>query len=91
MIIMQVSLYPLGEKDIEGRLNIFWASLRSENIDFKVTPLSTIIWAEDEGDLFDLVFKAYKKVREKGNTVMITTVTTGTDKEINRLLNYHLE
>ncbi len=91
MIIIQVSLYPLGEKDIESRLNIFWDFLRNKNIDFKVTPLSTIIWAEDEGNLFDLVFKAYKKAREKGNTVMITTVATGTNKEINRLLNYHLE
>jgi len=46
MIAIQVSLYPIGEKDIDKKLNIFWETLRDENIKFKITPLSTIIWSE---------------------------------------------
>ncbi|MBM3708464.1 MAG: hypothetical protein FJW69_09070 [Actinobacteria bacterium] len=46
MIAIQVSLYPIGEKDIDEKLNIFWETLRAENINFKITPLSTIIWSE---------------------------------------------
>jgi uncharacterized protein YqgV (UPF0045/DUF77 family) len=42
MIAIQVSLYPIGEKDIESKLKVFWDILKNENIDFKITPLSTI-------------------------------------------------
>ncbi|MHB1252845.1 MAG: YkoF family thiamine/hydroxymethylpyrimidine-binding protein [Candidatus Humimicrobiaceae bacterium] len=88
MITMQVSLYPLGEKDIESKLNVFWDILRNENINFKVTALSTITWSDDEDKLYNVVFKAYRKVRETSNAVMVTTITTGTDQEIKQLLNF---
>jgi len=85
---MQISLYPLGEKNIASKLNIFWGFLRNKKVDFKVTALSTIAWAGDEDKLYDTVYKAYKKVRKTGNTVMITTTTTGNEQEIKQLLNY---
>ena len=88
MIAIQVSLYPLGEKDIDGKLNVFWEILKSESIDFKITPLSTITWSENEDKLYSTIFKAYKKVRETSRAVMVTTVTTGTDNEIKELLNF---
>ena len=88
MIVIQVSLYPLGEKDIESKLNVFWDTLKSENIDFKITPLSTTAWSDDEDKLYSVVFKAYNKVRETSQAGMVTTITTGTDKEIKQLLNF---
>lgn len=88
MIAIQVSLYPLGEKDINSRLNVFWEILRKENIDFKITPLSTITWSDNEEKLYSVIFKAYKKVRKTSRAVMVTTITTGTDQEIKQLLNF---
>jgi len=88
MIAIQISLYPIGEKDIDSKLKVFWDILKNENIDFKITPLSTITWSDDEDKLYSIIFKAYKKVRATSRAVMITTITTGNDKEIKKLLNF---
>jgi uncharacterized protein YqgV (UPF0045/DUF77 family) len=88
MITMQISIYPLGEQDLAGKLNIFWDFLRNEKINFKVTALSTIAWAENDDELYDAVFKAYKEVRKTAKAVMVSTITTGNENEIKQLLNY---
>jgi uncharacterized protein YqgV (UPF0045/DUF77 family) len=88
MIAIQVSLYPIGEKDIESKLKVFWDILKSKNIDFKIMPLSTIAWSDKEDKLYSIIFKAYKKVRKTCRTVMVTTTTTGNDLEIKELLNF---
>jgi len=88
MITMQISIYPLGEQDLASKLNIFWDFLRNEKINFKVTALSTIAWAEDEDKLNDAVFKAYKEVRKTSKAIMFSTTTTGNEHEIKQLLNY---
>ena len=88
MIAIQVSIYPIREEDIESKLNIFWSTLKEENINFKVTPLSTVAWSEDEDRLYSVILKAYKKVKETSQAVMVSTITTGTDKEIKQLLSF---
>ncbi len=88
MIAIQVSLYPIGEKDIKKSLDKFWNILKEENINHKITPLSTITWSEDEDKLYQAIYKAYKKTRENSPAVMITTLTTGTKEQIEELLNY---
>jgi len=88
MIAVQVSIYPVGEKDVKSRLDIFWSALKNENIDFKITPLSTIAWSENEDSLYRTIFKAYKKVRKTCKVVMVTTTAMGSNQEINELLSY---
>ncbi len=88
MIAIQVSLYPIGEKDIDSKLKVFWDILKNENIDFKITPLSTITWSDNEEKLYGIIFKAYKAVRETSRAVMVTTTTIGNDPEIKQLLNF---
>lgn len=88
MIAIQVSLYPIGEKDIEGKLKIFWDILKNENIDFKIMPLSTVAWSDNEDKLYSVIFKAYKKVRETSRAVMVTTTAIGSDQEIKQLLTF---
>lgn len=88
MILIQVSLYPFREKDLESKLEVFWNTLKNENIDFRITPLSTIAWSGKEDKLYSTIFKAYKNVRETSRAVMVTTITTRTDKEIKELLNF---
>lgn len=88
MIAIQVSLYPIGEKDIESKLKVFWDILKNENIDFKITPLSTITWSEDEDKLYNIIFKAYKAVRKTSRAVMVTTTTTGDELAVKELLNF---
>ncbi|MCL4415523.1 MAG: hypothetical protein M1365_02310 [Actinobacteria bacterium] len=88
MIALQVSLYPIGENDLDKPLNAFWQVLKDENIKYKICPLSTIAWDEDEEKLYNGVYKAYKKAREICRAVMVTTLTTGKIDEINVLLEY---
>jgi len=88
MIAIQVSLYPIGEKDIKKSLDDFWSVLKEENINHKVTPLSTITWGDDEEKLYQAIYKAYKKARETSPAVMVTTLTIGDDKQIGELLDY---
>ena len=88
MIAIQVSLYPIGEKDIKKSLDSFWNILKDENINHKITPLSTITWGDDEEKLYQAIYKAYKKARENSPAVMVTTLTTGDKKQIGELLDY---
>jgi hypothetical protein len=88
MIAMQVSLYPLGEDDLKAKLDIFWDVLKKGNINFKITPLSTITWADDEEKLVSTVFNAYKEVRKNCRAVMVSTTTMGNKDDIDELLKY---
>jgi uncharacterized protein YqgV (UPF0045/DUF77 family) len=88
MIALQVSLYPIGEKYTKKSLDAFWNILEEENINFKVTPLSTITWSEDEENLYRTIFKGYMKAREISPVVMVTTFTTGGKAQIDDLLSY---
>jgi len=88
MIALQVSLYPIGQADIDKPLNAFWEVLKEENINYKITPLSTITWGEDEDKLYSTIYKAYKKAREAGHAVMITTLTTGSKEDLDIILRF---
>jgi uncharacterized protein YqgV (UPF0045/DUF77 family) len=86
MIAIQVSLYPLEQKDINKGLEIFWETLKENSINYRITPLSTITWDEDEDRLYNTVFKAYREARKEGPAVMVTTLTTGKPDRIKELL-----
>jgi uncharacterized protein YqgV (UPF0045/DUF77 family) len=73
---------------VKGKLKVFWDILKNENIDFKITPLSTIAWSDNEDKLYSVIFDAYKAVRETSRAVMVTTTTTGNEMEIKQLLNF---
>ncbi|MCJ7665445.1 MAG: Ykof family thiamine-binding protein [Actinobacteria bacterium] len=88
MIAIQVSLYPVGQEDYVKTLNAFWDVLKQNNINYKITPLSTITWDEDEDMLYGTIFEAYRKARQSGPAVMVTTVTTGDKHRIDELLNF---
>ena len=88
MIAIQVSLYPLQQSDIDLALEEFWKVLKEENIEHRITPLSTVIWGEDEEYLYNSVFKAYKKARGKGPAVMVQTLITADQKRVSELLDY---
>jgi len=88
MIAIQVSLYPIGKKDIKKSLDDFWNILKEENINYKVTPLSTITWSDDEDKLYQAIYKAYKKARKISPAVMVMTLTTGDNEQIGKLLDY---
>ena len=88
MIAIQVSLYPVGQVDFIKPLNAFWKVLKEKNINHKITPLSTITWDKDEDRLYDTIFEAYRKAREAGPAVMVTTVTTGDKDHIDELLSF---
>ncbi len=88
MIVVQVSLYPLQQSDIDMVLEEFWKVLKQEKIEYRITPLSTVIWSKDEEHLYNAVFAAYKKARKKGPAVMVQTLITAEKKRVSELLDY---
>ena len=88
MIAVQVSLYPLQQADIDQALEEFWKVLKQENIEHRITPLSTLIWSEDEQHLYNTIFAAYKKARGKGPAVLVQTLITAEKKRVDELLGY---
>jgi uncharacterized protein YqgV (UPF0045/DUF77 family) len=88
MILIQISLYPLAQQDISQPLNEFWDILKKNNINFKICPLSTIVWHEDEDWLNEKIFSAYKSIRKNYKVVMVTTVTTGSREEMANLVAF---
>lgn len=88
MIAIQVSLYPLQQEDISKSLEVFWGMLRDNGIKYRITPLSTITWDNDEERLYGIIFDAYRKAREEGPAVMVSTVTTGDKDRIDELIEY---
>lgn len=88
MIAIQISLYPLEQGDIKKPLDIFWNILKKYNIDYKITPLSTIAWGNDEDKLYNIIFEAYKKARKAGPAVMVSTITIGDAERIKELLEF---
>ena len=88
MIAIQVSLYPLEQEDIKRSLKIFWDVLKENNVDHRITPLSTITWGDDEEGLYDIIFSAYQKARKGGPAVMVSTLVTGDEGRIRELLEY---
>jgi uncharacterized protein YqgV (UPF0045/DUF77 family) len=89
MIAIQVSLYPIEQKDINKGLEIFWRTLKENSINYRITPLSTITWDEDEDRLYNAIFKAYREARKQGPAVMVTTLTTGKAQRIEKLLEFN--
>jgi len=88
MIAIQISLYPLEQDDIKKPLDVFWNILKENNINYRITPLSTITWDDDEDRLYNIIFKAYRKARKAGPAVMVSTVTTGNKDRIDELLGF---
>lgn len=88
MIVIQVSLYPLEQEDINRSLEIFWNTLKDNNIDHKITPLSTVTWSEDEEFLHNTIFKAYKEAKKEGPAVMVTTLVSAKKGRVSELLDY---
>ncbi len=88
MIAIQVSLYPLEQEDINKALEVFWNILKKNNISHRITPLSTVVWGEEEESLYSFIFKAYRAARKEGPAVMVTTVVTGHKGRVSELLDY---
>ncbi len=88
MIAIQISFYPLEQDDIKKSLDIFWGILKENNINYRITPLSTITWDDDEDKLYNIIFKAYREARKAGPAVMVSTITTGDKDRIDELLGF---
>jgi uncharacterized protein YqgV (UPF0045/DUF77 family) len=88
MIAIQVSLYPVGREDFLEPLDVFWKVLKERKIKHKITPLSTITWDDDEDRLYKTIFEAYREARKLSPAVMVTTTTTGDEKQIGELLGF---
>ncbi|NLI55759.1 hypothetical protein GX420_02055, partial [bacterium] len=54
MVGAQISIYPLREKTLTDKLNIFWEELEKRDIKYEINSFATILWAEED-ELFKLL------------------------------------
>jgi len=74
MIGIQVSIYPLREKEISPALNKFWEKLKESELKFEVNSFATIIWGEEDR-IFDFLKDVWKEVTKDRSVVMVVTLS----------------
>ena len=70
----QISLYPLGQEDLEPAIQAVWATLERHQLDYEVGAMSTVAWGED-ADVFAALQEAFRDASEHGPTVMVITIS----------------
>ena len=71
----EISLYPLGEKDIGPRIEKFISGLAVDGIEVQAGPMSTIISGGCEA-VFAVIAQAYEKDINSGRSVSIRVAPT---------------
>ena len=70
----QISLYPLGQENLDPAIRAVWATLQRHGLDYQVGAMSTLTWGED-GDVFAALREAFKEATRSGPAVMVVTVS----------------
>jgi uncharacterized protein YqgV (UPF0045/DUF77 family) len=70
----QISLYPLGQRDLGPAIQDVLGVLSQHGIAHQVGAMSTLAWGED-GTLFPALQEAFARVAERGAVVMVLTVS----------------
>lgn len=85
-ITFQVSLYPIAKEDFKTPINSFISAMKLAKLGVTVHETSTIGNGEID-KVFETLKKAYMSAAEKGDTVMVLTVVSGspTKEELDAL------
>lgn len=70
----QVSLYPLGQEDLEPAIAEIWKALAARGLDYTPGPMSTLTWGDDEAVLGALR-DGFRRAAELGPAVLVITLT----------------
>jgi len=72
MISVEISFYPLGEKNYKEIINNFLEEINRSGLKFSVSPMSTIITG-DSDKVFDFIKETFKKFSENHKFVLKAT------------------
>jgi len=70
----QISLYPLGQKNLDPAIRAVWAVLERHGLDYQVGAMSTLAWGEDS-DVFAALQEAFEEATRSGPAVMVVTIS----------------
>lgn len=70
----QVSLYPLGQADLEPAIAEIWKALAAHGLDYTPGPMSTLVWGDDDAILAALR-DGFRRAAELGPAVLVITLT----------------
>ena len=73
-ISAQVSLYPLGARDIAGAVAAFVAVPDAHELPYRMGDMSTVLWGDVE-DVFAALRPAFERVAKSQAVVMVVTVS----------------
>ena len=73
-VTAQVSVYPLGQDDLQPAIEAVWAAFRTAKLQYRTGAMSTLV--EGEADvLFAALARAFQAAAQRGATVMVATVS----------------
>lgn len=70
----QVSLYPLGQEDLNPAIAEVWNALAAHGLDYTPGPMSTLVWGDDDAILAALR-DGFRRAAELGPAVLVITLT----------------
>ncbi len=70
----QVSLYPLGQSDLELAIKDLWQALDERGLEQECGAMSTLVWGDDE-EVFAALQEGFRRAAERGGTVMVVTLS----------------
>lgn len=70
----QVSLYPLGQSDLELAIKDLWQALDERGLEQELGAMSTLAWGDDE-EVFAALQAGFRRAAERGGTVMVVTLS----------------
>ncbi len=73
-ISTQVSLYPLGQQDLQGPIQSVLQVFEAHDLSYETGPMSTLVWG-DSATVFRALHEAFEQAATYGSTVMQVTVS----------------
>ena len=70
----QVSLYPLGQSDLELAIKDLWQALDERGLEQERGAMITLVWGDDE-EVFAALRAGFRRAAERGGTVMVVTLS----------------
>lgn len=74
IVSAQVSLYPLRQESIGPAIRHLVRMLCQRGLRTRVGEMSTLLWGEEE-TIFDALKEAFHRAAERGDTVMVVTLS----------------
>jgi uncharacterized protein YqgV (UPF0045/DUF77 family) len=73
-VTAQVSIYPLGQGQLEPAIKAVWDAFRAHGLQYEAGPMSTLLGGNEE-TVFHALRDGFQAAAEFGGTVMTVTIS----------------